>query len=284
NQLAICSVVKEIQRINLQEASRDIDGSGSWHSQYKDSAYLFVGGLPFELTEGDIICIFSQYGEILDVNLVRDKKTGKSKGFCFLGYSDQRSTILAVDNLNGIKVLERTLRVDHVANYKPPKEGDEPDAPRKFEYNAAPPLLEASSSSDSSPENVDEEDPMADYIRKRKARKEKKKAKKARKEDKEKKSKKKKEDKESKDEKKVGEAPSKREPSLERKEERYRDDSRTRSDRRDSSRRESYSREEGDRRREHRHHHREESEYRSKDAKYEESSSRYRDYRSERRY
>lgn len=41
----------------------------------------------------------------MNINLVRDKKTGKSKGFCFLCYEDQRSTILAVDNLNGIKVM-----------------------------------------------------------------------------------------------------------------------------------------------------------------------------------
>jgi RNA-binding motif X-linked protein 2 len=31
---------------------------------------------------------------------------------------DQRSTVLAVDNLNGAQVLGRTLRVDHVADYK----------------------------------------------------------------------------------------------------------------------------------------------------------------------
>ncbi|KAK9760277.1 RNA-binding protein Cwf29 [Basidiobolus ranarum] len=187
------NVIKEIQRINEQEANRDIDGSGSWHNQYKDSAYLYVGGLPFELTEGDIICIFSQFGEILDINLIRDKKTGKSKGFCFIGYQDQRSTILAVDNLNGVKVMERTIRVDHVSQYKPPKDGDDPDAPRKFEYNAMPPTLEASSSdSNSAPENIDEEDPMAEYIRKRQ---EKRKAKKALKEGREKKSKKSKKDK-----------------------------------------------------------------------------------------
>ena len=53
----------------------------------------------------------------MDVNLPRDKNTGKTRGFGFLMYEDQRSTILAVDNLNGAKVLERTLRVDHVKNY-----------------------------------------------------------------------------------------------------------------------------------------------------------------------
>lgn len=38
----------------------------------------------------------SRYGEIVDVNLVRDKGTGKSKGFAFIAYEDQRSTVLAV--------------------------------------------------------------------------------------------------------------------------------------------------------------------------------------------
>lgn len=47
-----------------------------------------------------VYCVHSyanvRYGEVVDVNLVRDKATGKSKGFAFLAYEDQRSTILAV--------------------------------------------------------------------------------------------------------------------------------------------------------------------------------------------
>ena len=46
-----------------------------------------------------------RYGEIVNINLVRDRKSGKPKGFCFLAYEDQRSTVLAVDNLNGFKVV-----------------------------------------------------------------------------------------------------------------------------------------------------------------------------------
>ncbi|EKX38457.1 hypothetical protein GUITHDRAFT_48511, partial [Guillardia theta CCMP2712] len=83
----------------------------SWHANYADSAYIYVGGLDYRLTEGDVITIFSQYGEPVDVHLPRDKKTGKSHGFAFLAYEDQRSTNLAVDNLNGSKLLGRTLRV-----------------------------------------------------------------------------------------------------------------------------------------------------------------------------
>ena len=63
----------------------------------------------------------------MNVNLVRDKATGKSKGFAFICYEDQRSTVLAVDNLNGIKLVGKTLRVDHVQDYRPPKETDKTD-------------------------------------------------------------------------------------------------------------------------------------------------------------
>ena len=90
----------------LKLSERDLQRSGksSWHDMYRDSAWIFVGGMPFDLTEGDIIAVFSQYGEIVNINLVREKVSGKSKGFCFICYEDQRSTILAVDNLNGVKV------------------------------------------------------------------------------------------------------------------------------------------------------------------------------------
>ncbi|XP_060612331.2 RNA-binding motif protein, X-linked 2 [Anolis sagrei] len=119
--------VKLINELNEREAQLGVQDKVSWHSEYSDSAWVFVGGLPYELTEGDIICVFSQYGEIVNINLVRDKKTGKSKGFCFICYEDQRSTILAVDNFNGIKIKGRTIRVDHVANYRPPKDSEDID-------------------------------------------------------------------------------------------------------------------------------------------------------------
>uniref|UniRef100_A0A087X7Y0 RNA-binding motif protein, X-linked 2 n=1 Tax=Poecilia formosa TaxID=48698 RepID=A0A087X7Y0_POEFO len=120
--------VKLINELNEREADLGIKEAVSWHSEYKDSAWIFVaGGFPYELTEGDLICVFSQYGEIVNINLVRDKKTGKSKGFCFVCYEDQRSTILAVDNFNGIKIKGRTIRVDHVKNYRPPKDHEDID-------------------------------------------------------------------------------------------------------------------------------------------------------------
>ena len=112
----------------------------SWHNMYKDSAWIFIGGLNYELNEGDVITVFSQYGEIVNVNLVRDKITGKSKGFAFVCYEDQRSTVLAVDNLNGITLVGRIIRVDHVESYKVPKmDGDMDEEVKKLiEEGCAP--------------------------------------------------------------------------------------------------------------------------------------------------
>jgi RNA-binding motif X-linked protein 2 len=53
---------------------------------------------------------------------MRDNKTKKSRGFGFVCYVDQRSTDLAVDNLNGSLVCGRPLKVDHVREFKLSKE------------------------------------------------------------------------------------------------------------------------------------------------------------------
>lgn len=113
--------------LKLSERELKTESKSSWHDMYRGSAWIFVGGLPYVLTEGDVLSVFSQYGEIVNINLIRDKITGKQKGFCFICFEDQRSTILSVDNLNGIKILGRTIRVDHVSDYKPPKSNDKTD-------------------------------------------------------------------------------------------------------------------------------------------------------------
>ncbi|EMF16541.1 RRM_1-domain-containing protein, partial [Sphaerulina musiva SO2202] len=105
--------IRQIERLNQTELDKCIPSNASWHTDYRDTAYLYIGGLPFELSEGDILTIFSQYGNPVHINLVRDKDTGKSRGFCFLKYEDQRSCDLAVDNLSGAGVMGRVISVDH---------------------------------------------------------------------------------------------------------------------------------------------------------------------------
>jgi len=130
------------RQITRKELKEGIEGARSWHHQYKDSAYIYIGGLHDGLTEGDVVIVFSQFGEVVDCHMVRDRSTGKSKGFAFVCYDDQRSTVLAVDNMNGYQLLKRTLRVDHIEKFKAPKEFDENDLdaegnPKLLEYKAS---------------------------------------------------------------------------------------------------------------------------------------------------
>ncbi|KAF2656474.1 RNA-binding domain-containing protein [Lophiostoma macrostomum CBS 122681] len=117
------NTVRAIQKLNKRELEEGITPEGSWHTDYRDTAFVYVGGLPFELSEGDIIAVFSQFGEPVWIKLARDKETGKSRGFCWLKYEDQRSTDLAVDNLGGATLMGRVLRVDHT-RYKPRDDED----------------------------------------------------------------------------------------------------------------------------------------------------------------
>lgn len=116
--------IKQVQRLNERELEKVVPSNASWHTDYRDTAYIYVGGLNLDLSEGDIITIFSQYGEPVWIRLMRDKETGKSKGFCWLKYEDQRSCDLAVDNLGGATVMGKMLAVDHT-RYKKRDDEDE---------------------------------------------------------------------------------------------------------------------------------------------------------------
>ncbi|KAF5862498.1 hypothetical protein ETB97_011598 [Aspergillus alliaceus] len=185
------NAIRQIQSLNKRELENAVPPEASWHADYRDTAYINIGGLPYDLSEGDIVTIFSQYGEPVHVNLVRDKETGKSRGFAFLKYEDQRSTDLAVDNLGGATVLGRVLRVDH-ARYKRRDDEEEGDNVAKLLGDTAAkgtgdrdtdderrrrskrriseddprrrPLLKEEKELEELMVNHDEEDPMKEYL------------------------------------------------------------------------------------------------------------------------
>ena len=130
------NTIRSIAALNQQELEAGTSDAASWHADYADTAYIYIGGLPYELSEGDIVSIFSQYGEPVHCNLIRDKETGKSRGFAFLKYEDQRSTNLAVDNLSGADILGRKISVDH-HRYKHKEDEEKAEAEAKETQGAA---------------------------------------------------------------------------------------------------------------------------------------------------
>lgn len=46
--------------LKLSEQELHTSNKTSWHDQYRDSAWIFVAGFPYDLSEGDLIAVFSQ--------------------------------------------------------------------------------------------------------------------------------------------------------------------------------------------------------------------------------
>lgn len=81
---------------------------------------LYVGNLPYKANEASVKTLFSEYGEVFAVRLMKDKKTGKRRGFGFVVMSETTAQN-TIDNLNEFNYEGRTLKV-RVAN--DPKDQD----------------------------------------------------------------------------------------------------------------------------------------------------------------
>ncbi|XP_021775299.1 splicing factor U2af large subunit B-like isoform X4 [Chenopodium quinoa] len=72
---------------------------------------IFVGGLPYYLTESQIRELLESFGPLRGFDLVKDRETGNSKGYAFCVYNDPSVTDVACAALNGIKMGDKTLTV-----------------------------------------------------------------------------------------------------------------------------------------------------------------------------
>ncbi|KAL9258038.1 Zinc finger CCCH domain-containing protein [Drosera capensis] len=75
------TLVKRIQKINSKEADLGISDEASWHAKYKGSAYVFVGCVPYDLTEGDLFPVFA-HGHGVEEPTVSKLRTNNSRPNC----------------------------------------------------------------------------------------------------------------------------------------------------------------------------------------------------------
>lgn len=71
---------------------------------------LYVGNLPYRANETAIRKLFSAYGHVISVRLVKDKETGKRRGYGFIEMPEQEAQA-AIAGLNETEYLQRTLKV-----------------------------------------------------------------------------------------------------------------------------------------------------------------------------
>jgi hypothetical protein len=86
-----------------------------------DARTLYVGNLPYRANEAAIRKLFSEYGQVISVRLVKDKETGKRRGYGFVEMPEKEAQA-AIAALNETEYLQRTLKVRE-ANEK--REGTE---------------------------------------------------------------------------------------------------------------------------------------------------------------
>ncbi len=80
---------------------------------------LYVGNLPFSAQENDLESIFSQYGQVDSITIVRDRDSGQPRGFGFVEYGDDAAAGAAIAATNGMQVGGRALMVNEARPQAP---------------------------------------------------------------------------------------------------------------------------------------------------------------------
>ncbi len=73
---------------------------------------IYVGNLSYETTEEDLQQAFEGFGQVESVNIIKDKYSGRSKGFGFVEMPDKAEAQSAINDLNDTELKGRTLKVN----------------------------------------------------------------------------------------------------------------------------------------------------------------------------
>jgi RNA recognition motif-containing protein len=73
---------------------------------------LYVGNLPFSVTEGDLRSLFEPHGAVESVNVIMDRETGRARGFAFVEMQEASDAANAIRALDGTDLGGRSLRVN----------------------------------------------------------------------------------------------------------------------------------------------------------------------------
>lgn len=72
---------------------------------------LFAVGFPRDMGEDELLKLFNEFGNVASLTLVTDQETGNSKGYAFIHYLDETGARLAIKEMNGSLMADRTIYV-----------------------------------------------------------------------------------------------------------------------------------------------------------------------------
>ena len=73
---------------------------------------IYVGNLPFSMTEDELEGAFAAHGEVQSARIITDRYTGQSRGFGFVEMPDNNAAETAIQALNGRDMMGRPLTVN----------------------------------------------------------------------------------------------------------------------------------------------------------------------------
>lgn len=73
---------------------------------------IYVGNLNYNLSEEELQGIFEEYGAVSSVKIIKDRETGRAKGFGFVEMEDDSEGQNAIDELNGVEIQGRAMKVN----------------------------------------------------------------------------------------------------------------------------------------------------------------------------
>ena len=83
------------------------------------SSKLYVGNLPFETSESDLEALFAQAGTVESVNVIRDRETGRARGFAFVEMASDADAQNAIQKFNDRPLGGRNLTVNEARPQAP---------------------------------------------------------------------------------------------------------------------------------------------------------------------
>ena len=84
---------------------------------------LYVGNLSYEVNEQDLEDLFKEFGDTNSVRLIKDRETGRSKGFAFVEFANDSQAQAAL-KLDGDEFKGRRLKVNVARDKAPGSSGD----------------------------------------------------------------------------------------------------------------------------------------------------------------
>lgn len=75
-------------------------------------ATIYVGNLNYKATENDLGSLFAEYGNVESVKIIKDKMTGRAKGFAFVEMPDEEAANRAIEALHNKEWMTRNLLVN----------------------------------------------------------------------------------------------------------------------------------------------------------------------------